>query len=272
MIARRWRRDRGQSGLSLIEVLFVVGFSAALVTPIFALVFLTTNQFRPQELKNRSSSQLAIFRTHLINDWSRARVIRINATAPVAEGSALHEPTPTAALPLAKMDCRGGTYPYYASNTFPVIAIQTQESGNNTGRRIVYSIRTKANNKIDIIRRECAHLPVEGSAIGELDPWADSCPHTPPTHPVTGASCLMSSPLATERVIISDATAVKIPVGCNNGNQHPAYEACDLMVTLVAEDGQVTSPRLHQNVVSSGRMVGGIYPMQIGYDYSGRPS
>jgi prepilin-type N-terminal cleavage/methylation domain-containing protein len=282
------RRPRSQSGFTLIELLIVLSLSAIVLFPIFALMNQTYLRVKPEQEQNQASAQLRLFRTNLLNDWTRARVIRINAT-PASPANAL--PTPTDALSEARMDCRGGTYPWYGGSSNPnalikeirpAIAIHTHASGNNTGRRIVYSIVLKKNGRIDIVRRECGHLGKTNLAIGEYDPWSDDCPGAAnPNNPI----CDMSATTATEKVIIRDATAMKLPTACNNSNAAPPFTACDANVTLVASDGkttvqpdvvdqarQSTTIRLYQPVVSSGRMIRGLWPLYVVYDTVGRPS
>lgn len=256
----RFESRKGQAGFTLIELLIVLLLSSVVLIPLFGLMNQTYLRLRPAEDQNVSSAQLRVFRMNLLNDWSRARVIRINS----------NPASPTAALPEAKMDCRGGTYPWFRSSPSaavrevrPAIAIHAHVAGNNTGRRIVYSIIEKSNGKIDIVRRECGHLP-EDLPIGELDPWKEFCPGSG----TNSAICTVSS----EEIIIKDATALRLPTACNNGNAAPPYTACDANVTLIAKDGQSTTPRLYQPVVSAGRMVGGLMPSNIIYDTSGRPS
>lgn len=282
------RQRRGQSGFTLIELLIVISLSAIILFPIFALMNQTFLRLQPEQEANQASAQLRLFRTNLINDWSRARVIRINPT-PASPVEAL--PVPSGALPEARMDCRGGTYPWYGGSSAPsaaireirpAIAIHMHATGNNTGRRIVYSIVEKNTGLIDVVRRECGHLPDMSASIGGFDAWADSCPGTSnPNNPI----CDMSSGTATERVVLSNVKALKTPTACNNGNANPPYTACDANVTLIAADElavadaqliqksrQTTTVRLFQPVVSSGRMIRGLMPLFVVYDTAGRPS
>ena len=289
MSERGQRRARTQSGFTLIELLIVLALSAIVLFPIFALMNQTYLRLKPEQQQNDASAQLRLFRSNLMNDWTQARVIRINAT-PASPADAL--PTTTNALSEARMDCRGGTYPWYGDSTNPnalvqkiqpVIAIHTHATGNNTGRRIVYSVVTKKGGLIDIVRRECGHLPRTNLAVGEYDSWSDDCPGTSnPNNPI----CDMSTAGATEQIIIRDAAAIKLPTACNNADTAPPYGACDANLTLVASDGkdgvaldtvdqarQSTTIRLYQPVVSSGRrMNGGSWPQYVVYDTVGRPS
>ena len=261
-------RSRGQSGFTLIELLVVVALSAIVLVPMFGLLNMTYRRLNPVRDTNDTAAQLRVFRTSLRSDWAKARVIRLNKTTLPVEANR--------SLSAARMDCRGGVYPYYRSGVTPLLAINTQVSGNNNGQRIVYSAfaRTdeRGRNVIDIVRRECGHLPdVQPPSTGGYDYWSSGCGASNPACNIpTNPAGYTATQF--ERVVASGLTEFTSYRSCNNLTTAPPYRPCDVNLTAEGVDGQVTTVRLSQRLASTGRMTAGTANANVGLDIEGRPS
>lgn len=261
------RRHRGQQGVTLIELLVVVALAAVVLVPMFGLLNMAYSRINPVRDANDTAAQLRVFRTSLKGDWAKARVVRLNRTTSVEANRS---------LTAARMDCRGGVYPWYRAGVTPLLAINTQVSGNNNGQRIVYSSFARTDEQgrtvIDIVRRECGHLPnVIPPSNGGLDYWADACGAANPACniPVDPAGYTATQ---FERVVARGLDEFRSFRSCNNLTTAPPYKPCDANLTAVGIDGQVTTARLSQRLASTGKMVGGIANTNVGLDIEGRPS
>lgn len=216
-------QKRGQSGLTIIELLITISVGTIVLLPMFGLVSLLIVRQEPTIKSANSSKQLRLFRTTIEKDWAAAKVIKIGVVQANAAG----------------VECNQGnmTSVPYGGNpvTGPLIAIQT--SGSNS-KRIVYNTRpnTSTSGGIDILRRECYHVT---DIIGGLDYWKNGTKVTDP-----GGS---------QEVIVEAVQSITIPSTCNlqatfpKAPPLPPYEMCDMNITVVGRDGQSSTMRLYQH-------------------------
>ena len=215
-------QKRGQSGLTIVELLLAISVGTIVLLPMFGLVTLIIKRQEPTIKSANASKQLRLFRTTMEKDWAAAKVIKIGVAQANAGG----------------VECNQGnmTSVPYGGNpvTGPLIAIQT--SGSNS-KRIVYNTRPNTTTGgIDILRRECFHNP---DIIGGLDYWKTGTKVTE-----TGGS---------QEVIVEAVQSFTIPSTCNlqatfpKALPLPPYEMCDMNITVVGRDGQSSTVRLHQH-------------------------
>ena len=223
MSTPRSLRRRGQSGLTIIEMLIAISVGTIVLLPMFGLVSLIILRQEPTIKSSNSAKQLRLFRSTMEKDWAAAKVIKIGVVQANAAG----------------VECNQGnmTSVPYGGNpvTGPLIAIQT--SGSNS-KRIVYNTRpnTSTSGGIDILRRECYHVT---DIIGGLDYWKNGTKVTDP-----GGS---------QEVIVEAVQSITIPATCNlqatfpKALPLPPYEMCDMNITVVGRDGQSSTMRLYQH-------------------------
>ena len=216
-------QKRGQSGLTIIELLIAISVGTIVLLPMFGLVTLIIQRQAPTIKSANASKQLRLFRTTMEKDWAAAKVIKIG----VAQANA------------ASVECNGGDMTSILINpTWPVVGprIAIQTSGANS-KRIVYNIRPNTSlGGYDILRRECFH---NTDIIGGLDYWRNGSRVTD-----TGGS---------QEVIVEAVQSFTIPSTCNlqatfpKALPLPPYEMCDMNITVVGRDGQSSTVRLHQH-------------------------
>ena len=223
MSTPRSLRRRGQSGLTIVELLVALTVGTIVLVPMFGLVTLIIKRQEPTIKSANSSKQLRLFRTTMEKDWAAAKVIKIG----VVQANA------------ASVECNGGDMTsILVTPTWPVvgprIAIQTSGAGS---KRIVYNTRPNTTlGGIDILRRECFHTP---DIIDGLDYWKNGTRVTDP-----GGS---------QVVIVQAVQSITIPATCNlqatfpKALPLPPYEMCDMNITVVGRDGQKSTIRLHQH-------------------------
>jgi hypothetical protein len=222
MSTPRSLRRRGQSGLTIVELLVALTVGTIVLLPMFGLVTLIIKRQEPTIKSANASKQLRLFRTTMETDWAAAKVIKIGVVQSNAAG----------------VECNQGnmTSVPYAGNpvTGPLIAIQT--SGANS-KRIVYNTRPNTTlGGIDILRRECFH---NTDIIGGLDYWR------------TGTR--VNDPGGSQVVIVQAVQSITIPATCNlqatfpKALPLPPYEMCDRNIKIVGRDGQSSTIRLRQH-------------------------
>ena len=225
-------RRRGQSGLTIIELLCALTIGTLVLLPMFGLVTLIIQRQEPTIKSADASKQLRLFRSTLISDWEAAKVIKTNW--PQADA--------------ARVECNRGDMTSVlidgvSKQTGPYIAIQT--SGANS-KRIVYNTRPNTTTGgIDILRRECFHKTdlIPGPIPGPPGPdyWS------------TGTDVAADG--GSQVVIVKSVGSLVVPKNCNwltSGfpklpTTSPPYEMCDVNVTVVALDGQKSTIRLYQH-------------------------
>jgi len=222
MTTHRWGQRRGQSGLTIVELLVAISIGAIVLLPMFSLVTLIIKRQEPTIKSANSSKQLRLFRSTMATDWAAAKVVKIGVI-PANAGT---------------VECNQGnmTSVPYAGNPVngPLIAIQTSGASS---KRIVYNSRPNTTlGGIDILRRECFHTP---DLINGLDYWKNGTKVTDP-----GGS---------QVVIVQAVQSLNIPSTCNlqatfpKALPLPPYEMCDMNITLTGRDGQVSTLRLFQH-------------------------
>jgi len=136
------RRHRGQAGVTLIEVMIVVGLSSLVLLPVLAVMFMTVRTRTPVTTMNDQASQLRLFRSNLARDWASAKTISTAPTWPYVE-------------------CNGPG----ASGTI-VLVLVTFDWNTNALKRVLYKTRPNPDPKypgtVDLIRRECFHAETNG--------------------------------------------------------------------------------------------------------------
>ena len=85
-------QKRGQSGLTIIELLIAISVGTIVLLPMFGLVTLIIQRQEPTIKSANASKQLRLFRTTMEKDWAAAKVIKIG----VAQANA------------ASVECNGG--------------------------------------------------------------------------------------------------------------------------------------------------------------------
>ena len=219
-------QKRGQSGLTIIELLIALTVGTIVLLPFIGMVTLIIQRQEPTIKSANASKQLRLFRTTMEKDWAAAKVIKIGVVQANAAG-------------VASVECNGGDMTsILVTPTWPVvgprIAIQTSGAGS---KRIVYNTRPNTTlGGIDILRRECFH---NTEIIGGLDYWKTGTR-------VTDAG-------GSQVVIVQAIQSITIPETCNlqatfpKGPPSPPYEMCDMNITVVGQDGQSSTLRLHQH-------------------------
>lgn len=121
-------RARGQSGVTVIELLIVVVIGAMVLVPVFGLLTFTIRRHEPVRTMNDQASQLRLFRSYLARDWASARLIKANSSWPYLE-------------------CNGAMWGVGETK----IAMLTTDY-----KRILYK-EVQDGSHVDIVRLECAH-------------------------------------------------------------------------------------------------------------------
>jgi hypothetical protein len=223
MSTPRSLRRRGQSGLTIVELLLAISVGTIVLLPMFGLVTLIIKRQEPTIKSANASKQLRLFRTTMEKDWAAAKVIKIGVIQANAAG----------------VECNGGDMTsILVTPTWPVVGprIAIQTSGANS-KRIIYNTRPNTTlGGIDILRRECFH---NTDIIGGLDYWR------------TGTR--VTDPGGSQVVIVQAVQSFTIPSTCNlqatfpKAPPLPPYEMCDMNITVVGRDGQSSTVRLHQH-------------------------
>ena len=226
MSTPRSLRRRGQSGLTIIELLVALTVGTIVLLPMFGLVTLIIQRQAPTIKASNSSKQLRLFRTTMETDWAAAKVIKIGVVQANAVG----------------VECNQGigTSSFFVGNTVigPLIVIHT--SGAKPAKRIVYTKKPNITlGGYDIFRRECY----------EYDP---NLP--PPADPnVWNLGTRVGDPGGSAVVILKDVQDITIPSTCNlqatfpKAPPLPPYEMCDMNIKIVGRDGQSSTLRLRQH-------------------------
>ncbi len=71
-------RTRGQSGLTLIELLIVTALAAIVLGPVVGVAYTVMHRTKPTKESSEASKQLRVFRTVLADDWASASEIVID--------------------------------------------------------------------------------------------------------------------------------------------------------------------------------------------------
>ena len=237
MSTPRSLRRHGQSGLTIIELLVALTVGTIVLLPMFGLVTLIIKRQEPTIKSANSSKQLRLFRTTMEKDWAAAKVIKANAVDQTLPLAVRYDNT-------LKAECnRGGMTSLPISATWnvtgPEIVILT--SGPSPGKRIIYNKRPNTTlGGYDILRRECFE-------------WNPDPAYAPPSDPSIWALGWGVDQLGGSQVVIVEAVqSFKIPEKCNPQATFPkatlpAYEMCDMNITVVGRDGQSSTVRLRQH-------------------------
>lgn len=249
----RLRRSRSQAGFTMIELIIVVAIAGLVMIPMLGLLDTTYRRLPEVREANDTSQQLRVFRSSLITDWARGRIIRLNRTT-TAEANRSLVPN--------RIDCGAGSYSHLRANVTPLFAINTHVSGNNNGLRIVYSQFRYTDQKtgeqvIDIIRRQCGHKPDISPFVQSAEPSYDywgTCGQVNAFCRIPTDPALFTATLS-ERVVVRGVKEFRSYKSCNNLTTQPPYGPCDANLSVVGMDGQITTIRLYQQVLSTGRQL-----------------
>jgi hypothetical protein len=237
---RRLRRirasHRGQSGLTIIEMLFVITIGTLVLIPMFGLISQTLLFQKPAVNSADSSKQLRLFRSKIQEDWGNAKVIKAGL-----------------GLVPASTECNRGPFTAFNSGITILIAIQTSSGPNpNTAtRRIIYSTRLTPSTTDDplakdIIRRECSHVsePLVLTPGGPPDLWN--------TGGLWESAVILISGVKDLRLDFPPNKSCNVPRPTFPQSQ--PYLPCDVNVTLTALDDNTATPSDADNQKSTVRL------------------
>ena len=227
---------RGQSGLTIIELLLVISLGTIVLIPMFGLISQTLLFQKPAVNSANSSKQLRLFRSRIQEDWGNAKVIK-------------------AGLGLVKesTECNQGPYTAFNSGINILIAIQTSSGPNpNTAtRRIIYSTRLTPSTTddpaaIDILRRECRHVsePLVLTVGGTPDLWN--------TGGTWESAVILISGVKDLRLDFPPSKSCNVPRPTFPQSQ--PYLPCDVNVTLTALDDNTATTSDADNQKSTIRL------------------
>jgi prepilin-type N-terminal cleavage/methylation domain-containing protein len=235
-------RKRGQSGLTLVELLVAIAVGTIVLLPMFGLVSVIIKRQQPTIKSANASKQLRLFRSTLATDWAAAKVIKTGVNQTV--------------LPhVATVECNRGSYSSYPSSTpwpvvGPLISIQTFDT-RYPSKKIVYNkVPNPTLGGYDIVRRECSHRT---EVVDGLTKWT-----------LGGLEEHSLEPPAAV-IILKGVTDLQLGVvgltdtaNCNPISEFPKaptlqeptlppYEMCDMNITVTGLDGQKSTIRLYQH-------------------------
>lgn len=230
------RHNRGQAGLTIIELLLVISVGSIVLVPLFGLLNLTILRQDPTVDQAEGAKELRLFRNALADDWVEGRIIRVNAPDPVG----------------FEFNCNGAGNAGGAANI--KIAIMTSDgtdtsidplrflAGHPTtpdprdtatdNRRVLYKLTpatNPANGPFQLLRSECQHFQSGTTGIGAGVLWG------------LGRDIDSST-----RVVVNRVSELRLPATCNPDFE--PFTRCDMNVTLILANGDRTTLRLHQPV------------------------
>jgi len=210
-------RTRGQSGLTLIELLIVTALAAIVLGPVVGVAYTVMHRTKPTKESSEASKQLRTFRTVLADDWASAAQIVVDP------------PVNGIGWPATNASCNGGGYT--VAPTRVRIAIVSSylvpDDGVNRRLRIQYRETPNADGTIRLDRQVCRHNADGGDQLGAWQLGG---------RPTDGS-------LYRDDVQLKRVRALVIPTGhgCNTTTVAP-IQACDMNVTVIGADGNRQVP------------------------------
>lgn len=196
---------RGQSGLTMIELLITIILAGMVLGPIVGIGFYVMRQYRPTVDAAKSSKQLRLFRTVIADDWASAAQIVIDPPGP----------------PLTiDSQCNGQGY-----GTDPVrVALVTSYLVDGKRLRILYRQIPNPDGTFRLTRQVCEHRAT-ATGVWQLGGRAESGPY------------------GRIDVLLKKFRALVIPTGhgCSTSIA-PPFVPCDMNITAIGIDGDRTTP------------------------------
>lgn len=258
-------RCRGQSGLTIIELLIVVALAAIVLGPVVGVAYVVMKRSKPTEESAEASKQLRMFRTVLADDWASASEIVIN-------------PQTTSGLPATYEEqianCGGSGYgggPIRIAlvTSYTVSGWPPSASAPIPIRlRILYREKPNPDGTVQIRRQVCQHktnefkdnlnsekTAFEANAVpGDVDPsiWKPTWRtggRTDESWPDSGGPGAKVVKIGSNQVLMSSVRGFVIPPAgpapsghaCNPTPIAP-FVPCDMSVTVIGVDGDRYKP------------------------------